>query len=526
MTVLAQKNTRNSTPRKWTRASNPIAVLALVLVAGAGQADPLPPLTEPHLTSVPRQAAEAARVRAVTAPATGFAAAEAFEDRPAGAATVLKADKDAFAQPSANMAFESLLDFRLGHGMFEKLWVSSPSSTLASDGLGPLYNARACLSCHPRDGRGHPPAAGEAALSLVLHLARPVGVAGDPALAAVPGFQPTAPDPTYGRQLQNRAVVGLAPEYRLGLSYDRIEIPLAGGESATLHAPRYRLEELSAGPLAPDTAWSPRVAPAMIGLGLLEAIPATDILAHADPEDADGDGISGRANIVWSEVYRRPMLGRFGLKAGQPTVAEQSAHAFSDDIGISTPLFPAAWGDCTAAQPECRGAPHGDGDARGQEIDAEAFGKLVYYSRNLAVPARRDSGTPEVLRGKQVFYDTGCPACHVPKFVTHRLEDRPEQSFQLIWPYSDMLLHDMGPGLADDLVEGRATGAEWRTAPLWGIGLTRTVEPRAGFLHDGRARSLLEAILWHGGEAQPHRDRVIALSPADRSALVRFLESL
>ena len=160
------------------------------------------------------------------------------------------------------------------------------------------------------------------------------------------------------------------------------------------------------------------------------------------------------------------------------------------------------------------------------EIDQPNMDLVTFYSRNVSVPARRDLDAPEVLRGKSVFYDSGCASCHQPKFVTHRLLDRPEQSFQLIWPYSDLLLHDMGAGLADNRPEARATGREWRTAPLWGIGLTQQVSDRATFLHDGRARTLLEAILWHGGEAQAARDTVVALPPADRAALITFLESL
>ena len=271
---------------------------------------------------------------------------------------------------------------------------------------------------------------------------------------------------------------------------------------------------------------SPRVAPAMIGLGLIEAIPAADILAQTDPDDRNRDGISGRANIVWSREFDQPMLGRFGLKAGSPTVNDQSAAAFHGDIGISTPLYPQPWGDCTETQTTCQTAPHGDGDARGQEVDVEGLGLVTFYSRNLAVPARRDVKDPTVLRGKQVFYETGCAGCHTPKFVTNRLVDQPEQSFQLIWPYSDLLLHDMGEGLADGRPEARATGREWRTPPLWGIGLTKQVSAQARFLHDGRARSLLEAILWHGGEASLQKERVIALSKADRVALIQFLESL
>ena len=267
---------------------------------------------------------------------------------------------------------------------------------------------------------------------------------------------------------------------------------------------------------------SPRVAPQMIGLGLLEAVPEEDILARADPDDADGDGISGRPNRVLSEETGAPMLGRFGWKAGQPTIREQSASAFSGDIGISTAVLPDGWGECTEAQAGCRAAPHGGAP----EADDTVLDLVTFYSRNLAVPARRDLDDPEVLRGKALFYEAGCAACHAPKFVTARLPDRPEQSFQLIWPYSDLLLHDMGEGLADHRPEARASGTEWRTAPLWGIGLTETVTGRASFLHDGRARTLLEAVLWHGGEAQAARDRVVAMDAGEREALVRFLELL
>jgi CxxC motif-containing protein (DUF1111 family) len=272
---------------------------------------------------------------------------------------------------------------------------------------------------------------------------------------------------------------------------------------------------------------SPRVAPQMIGLGLLEAIPAADILALADPEDADGDGISGRPNIVWSVEYGTAMLGRFGLKAGAPTIRHQSAGAFAGDIGISTPLFAAPWGDCTGSQTDCRSAMHGgDAGQDGFELDADSLDLVTFYSRNLGVPARRGEGDPEVLRGKEIFNQTACIRCHQPAFVTHRLADQPEQSFQLIWPYTDLLLHDMGEGLADHRPEARATGTEWRTPPLWGIGLTEQVSGHSTFLHDGRARSLLEAILWHGGEAQASRDQVVTMPAADRAALIRFLESL
>ncbi|MFC4668828.1 di-heme oxidoredictase family protein [Seohaeicola nanhaiensis] len=491
-------------------------------------------LAQPHLAPQPRTPAEAARIARVTAPATDFTRPEPFEDNPGGAATVpLRTNADAFSQPSANMSFERELDFRLGNGLFKKLWVSSPSSTLASDGLGPLYNARSCQRCHLKDGRGHPPEGpDDGAISLLLRVSVPAPA--DAPMTEIEiylarlGDTPdrTRPDPVYGAQIQDLAIAGHAAEARVRVSYSETTVTLNGGETVTLQKPLYSLDRLGYGPLAADAMLSPRIAPQMIGLGLIEAIPAADILALADPDDRDGDGISGRAQIVWSDDQNRPMLGRFGHKAGMATIRDQSAAAFSSDIGISTPLHPAPSGDCTPAQGACRTAPNGAGDARGTEIDAAAFDLVTFYSRNLAVPARRDSAEPQVLRGKQAFYASGCAACHQPKFVTDRLPDQPEQSFQLIWPYSDFLLHDMGEGLADNRPEGRATGREWRTAPLWGIGLTFQVNGHTRFLHDGRARSLLEAILWHGGESAPARQRVIDMPQDTRAALIRFLESL
>ncbi|ANT61285.1 thiol oxidoreductase [Salipiger sp. CCB-MM3] len=508
-------------------------VLCAALLGGASAAaaadtpGPGAALRDLHLNIIPRTEAEAARIAAVTALPQDFSAPEKFEDLPGGAATVrVRRNADAFSQPSGNMEFDRELDFKVGNGLFRKLWVSSPSSTLASDGLGPLYNARGCQNCHLKDGRGHPPAGpNDGAVSIFLRVSVPA--APEAEMPAIEEWIATAPDPVYGTQIQDFGTVGQGAEARFSVTYEEVEVPLSGGETAALRAPSYAAEDLAYGPLAKGAMLSPRVAPQMIGLGLLEAIPAEDILALADPEDADGDGISGRAAIVWSQEYDAAMLGRFGHKAGMPTLREQSASAFAHDIGISTPLFPEVWGDCTAAQEVCRAAPGGDSEAHGGfEADQQALDLVTFYSRNLAVPARRDADDPQVLRGKQVFYETGCPACHTPKFVTHRLDARPEQSFQLIWPYSDMLLHDMGEGLADHRPEGRATGREWRTAPLWGIGLTERVSGHTTFLHDGRARSLLEAILWHGGEAETQRARVVSMAPPDRAALIRYLESL
>ncbi|WP_224825089.1 di-heme oxidoredictase family protein [Cognatishimia sp. MH4019] len=481
---------------------------------------------EPHLNIIPRTEAEAARIAKVLTPPDDFTTAAPFEEMSAGAATVrARNNADAFSQPSGNISFEDELTFKVGNGLFKKLWVSSPSSTMASDGLGPLYNARSCQRCHIKDGRGHPPELNDTnSISMFLRISIPGGP--DDGMAQIEDYIATLPDPVYGTQMQDFGIAGMPAEYSLQIAYEEQRLELSEGESASLRVPTYTAADLGYGPLHPDAMLSPRVAPQMIGLGLLEAIPAADILALADPDDADGDGISGRPNIIWSAEFDQPMLGRFGLKAGAPTVKEQSAGAFAGDIGISNPLNPNAWAECTQAQTDCRNAPHGDGDTRVTEIDAEGLDLVTFYSQNLAVPARRDVNDPQVLRGKQVFYETNCVACHQPAFVTHRLEDQPEQSFQLIWPYTDMLLHDMGEGLADNRPEARANGREWRTPPLWGIGMTERVSGHTYFLHDGRARNLLEAVLWHGGEAEAQKDAVISMPAADRAALIAFLESL
>jgi CxxC motif-containing protein (DUF1111 family) len=387
-----------------------------------------------------------------------------------------------------------------------------------------LYNARACQDCHLKDGRGHVPAQDERGVSLFLRISLP----GGSTPAEIEDYLATQPDPVYGSQLQDFASPGQTPEGQMQITYAEEPVTLADGTTITLRAPTYTISDPGYGALNPDLMISPRIAPQMIGLGLLEAIPATDILARQDPDDVDGDGISGRANIVISTEFGTPMLGRFGLKAGAATVREQSAGAFAGDMGLSTTLQPDPWGECTAAQDDCRTAPHGQepGVRDGLEVDDLTLDLITFYARNLGVPARRGVDDAAVLRGKAVFYAAQCAACHTPKAVTNRLDGQDAQSFQLIWPYTDLLLHDMGPGLADNRPEARATGTEWRTPPLWGIGLTAQVSGHTEFLHDGRARSLLEAVLWHGGEAQAARDAVVALPKPDRDALIAFLESL
>jgi CxxC motif-containing protein (DUF1111 family) len=264
----------------------------------------------------------------------------------------------------------------------------------------------------------------------------------------------------------------------------------------------------------------------MIGMGLLEAIPDEDLASHADPGDADGDGISGRLRLVWSEAGQRVALGRFGWKAGAESIDAQAQSAFSLDIGMSVPLHPSGAGDCTGHQPGCLRAPTGSDRDDHPEVAPEIVEQVVFYARNLAVPARREPDDPEVRAGQRLFHAVGCASCHVPEQRTRADAIGPEQSAQRIWPYTDLLLHDLGDGLADGSPEGNASGREWRTAPLWGVGLAPVVGGRAAYLHDGRARSLLEAILWHGGEARAQRDAVAALPAREREQLIRFLASL
>ncbi|RYE07475.1 MAG: c-type cytochrome [Hyphomicrobiales bacterium] len=468
------------------------------------------------------------RVRAVTAPTTDFSASEKFEQLPAGATTNRKlVNRDAFSAFSQNLSFEDQSRFALGNGFFRKVWVASPSSTQSSDGLGPLFNARGCQNCHLKDGRGHPPmGADDDGVSMFLRLSVPAHTEAEQALLAS-GEQNVIPEPTYGTQLQNFAVTGLRAEGQMAISYTDLPVTLGDGTIVTLREPKYSVTDLAYGPLADDVLLSPRVAPQMIGLGLIETIPAEDILAQADPDDADGNGISGRPNWVKALETGEIMLGRFGWKAGAPTVRTQSAEAFAGDIGLSTPLVGKPYGDCTEVQAECLALPHGEQARLGvSEAPDPVLDLVTHYSQNLAVPQRRDIDDPAVLRGKQAFYESGCIACHTPKYVTSREAPNKAHQFQLIWPYADFLLHDMGEGLADLRPEAQASGYEWRTPPLWGIGLTQTVSGHTLLLHDGRARNLTEAILWHGGEAQQARDTFANLPATARDDLLAFLESL
>ncbi|MFT6430108.1 MAG: CxxC motif-containing protein (DUF1111 family) [Halopseudomonas sp.] len=433
-----------------------------------------------------------------------------------GEGSVEKSDHNAFSLPQGNLSMSKRLDFSVGNSFFRNPWVIAPSSTDARDGLGSLFNTNSCQGCHIKDGRGHPPQPGESSISLFLRLAMPADSVKDADMLKKHGF---VPHPVYGSQLQTAAIPGFKPEAELVIDWKERVDTLDDGTRVILREPDYRIDNPQYGALPVDLLISPRVAPPMIGLGLLAHIPEGDILANADQDDANNDGISGKANRVWDRAKETSALGRFGLKASEPSIMQQSMGAFAGDMGLTSTLVSIT--DCTPTQ-GCDDAPHG-GEP---EVSDEIAGFIDFYASSLAVPARRNMTDPEVMAGAKLFNQSDCAACHTPRHVTGDAPGRPDLSNQTIWPYTDLLLHDMGPGLADGRGEFLADGNEWRTSPLWGLGLAQQVNPRAGFLHDGRAETLEQAILWHGGEAEESTDSFRAMSIAERTSLVRFLESL
>ncbi|WP_095096281.1 di-heme oxidoredictase family protein [Pseudomonas sp. Irchel 3A5] len=450
-----------------------------------------------------------------------FTQAEPGEALAGGKATVNKRDVNAFSMPSANLSPVRRLDFSVGNSFFRSPWVIAPSTTTARDGLGPLFNTNACQNCHIKDGRGHPPEPDDVnAVSMLVRLSIP----DDPAQAELVRKNGVLSEPTYGGQLQDMAVPGVEPEGRVRIEYEPMPVRFRDGTEVELRKPTLSITHLGYGPMHPETRASVRVAPPMIGLGLLEAIPDAAILANADPDDKDGDGISGRPNWVWDDEQQTVVMGRFGWKAGQPNLNQQNVHAFSGDMGLTTSLR--NFDDCTPTQTDCLAAPNGNGPDGEPEVSDNILRLVLFYSRNLGVPARRNIENPQVLAGKNLFYKAGCQQCHTPQFKTRHDAAEPELANQVIRPYSDLLLHDMGAELADNRTEFQATGREWRTPPLWGIGLTQTVSGHTQFLHDGRARNVLEAVLWHGGEAQAAQRQVLAFDAEQRAALLAFLNSL
>lgn len=436
------------------------------------------------------------------------------ELRSGGEATVVDDTRSAYARalPALEGGREAL--FFSGNVVFNRGWVTAPASVSDFDGLGPLFNADNCSACHLKDGRGRPPERpGEGFTSMLLRL-------------SVPGRDAQGgpmPVPHYGSQLQDQAVLGVAAEGEPRVTYSERAGSFVDGTPYSLRVPSYTIEAAAYGPLPPELQISPRVSPAVFGLGLLAAIDDATLEGLADPDDRDGDGVSGRVNRVWDVQKGRLALGRFGWKANQPSLEQQVLGAFLGDMGISSRSFPLQ--ECAESQHECAAQPSGAGET-GTELGETQRAAIVHYMHTLAVPARRGLERPEVVRGQQLFHELGCTGCHLPKLTTGELADFPELSRQTIRPYSDLLLHDMGPELADQRPDFDASGSEWRTPPLWGLGLLETVNQHNYLLHDGRARGLVEAVLWHGGEAEPSRERFRAASASDRAALTAFLESL
>jgi len=439
-------------------------------------------------------------------------------ERTGGDTTVFATGRNAFSFPLANLGDAEAARFVVGNSFFRRNWVEAPASTGARDGLGPHFIARSCGGCHVQDGRGAPPLEpGEPAVALLIRL-------------SVPGVGPhggVVPEPTYGDQLNNAAVQGVRPEGRVVVTHTPQRGQFADGTRYTLMKPAYRIADPGYGPLAPNVQLGPRIAPQLAGVGLIEAIPEAEILKNAADQAAARGPVKGQVNRVRDDVMQAERIGRFGWKANVATLAHQTAGAFLGDMGITSAVHPRE--ACTAAQADCLAAPHG-GKAGQPEIDARTFGDVVFYQAALAPAARRDVGDPKVQRGQRLFAAAGCSACHRPSYVTGA---SPLPQFataklagQRIWPYTDLLLHDMGEALADGRPDFRASGRQWRTPPLWGIGLIHDVNGHRRLLHDGRANGVLEAILWHGGEAEASKQQVLKMGKAEREALVRFVESL
>ena len=443
-------------------------------------------------------------------------------EKPGGATTVYANGKNAFSFPSANLPDDERTRFVIGNSFFKRNWVEAPASTTARDGLGPHFLARSCGGCHLFDGRGEPPPwrkglSDEQPLALLIRLSLPgTDAHGGPKHEAV-----------YGDQFNTAAIQNVKPEGEVAMRWKPLTGRFADGTRYTLQQPRYELRNLAYGPMDPQTLMSPRIAPQLIGVGLLESIAEKDIVANAASQAALPGPIKGQPNRVWDAFAGREMLGRFGWKANVATLAHQTAGAFHGDIGITSRYFPAE--TCTPTQKDCLAAPNGSHDGQ-PEIDDETLEQVVFYQATLAPPARRNAREPQVLQGQQLFAQAQCTACHRPSYTTAegpfpRLTSKALQG-QTIWPYTDLLLHDMGDALADGRPDFLANGRQWKTPPLWGLGLIKDVNGHTRLLHDGRANGVLEAILWHGGEAEASQQQVLQMKKPERDALVKFVESL
>lgn len=416
--------------------------------------------------------------------------------------------KMAFMRQAKGMSHDETDIFILGKSFYRTPWVEAPSATTARDGLGPLFNANTCMHCHPGNGAGVAVNEdGSMSRSLLIRLSH--RSTDDKEAMEKIGFKP---DSTYGAQLSKNGSHTVAAEGKPVVTYEEISGKYPDGTEYSLRKPRYTIENLGYGAMDKDTVIAPRIGSALIGLGQLELIDEKDLLSYEDVNDSNGDGISGKANYAYSPETNTTIMGKFTWKASATSVKHQSAAAAHNDMGLSNPLFPLH--NCTSKQKEC--LKEAEKGRYGLDMPEERLSAIGYYLRNLAIPEQRE---PKKHKdGEKFFQALNCNACHVESYKT--------TMGLTIKPYSDLLLHDMGEGLADGRPEFLATGSEWRTAPMWGMGLYDKVSGEANFLHDGRARSVEEAILWHGGEAQKSKDDFMALDKKSRAKLIGFLNSI
>lgn len=446
---------------------------------------------------------------------------------------------ESYSKPSSNLTASRKGSFFIGNAFFRQPWVIAPASTDSRDGLGALFNVAACQSCHVKDGRGHAPMSmDDDADSLLIRLAMPATTDEQRQQLQNSLIEKVA-HPMYGGQLQDRGIQGVPAEARIAVQWTDKTVTFTDGHVETLRAPTFNLTKPGYGPFDDELMVSPRVALPMIGLGLLEQIPDEDIKKQAIDNNNNSD-ISGKFNWVMDPQTGKHALGRFGWKAGQTKLLTQNQSAFNEDMGLTSNIRPHE--SCMPTQTACVKATTGadeQGDGRPPvEVNDEVAKFVEFYTRNLAVPHRRNADDKLVLAGKKRFYDMGCQSCHTPRYQLPKTDDdHLEQHGQVIYPYTDLLLHDMGDDLADRTIAGKlppkdaqveflANSYEWRTPALWGIGLAQTVDPQATFLHDGRARTLMEAVLWHGGEAQEQQKKVLNLDKQGRAELNAFLKSL
>lgn len=427
-----------------------------------------------------------------------------YDDRLTGGglATVFDATSKAFTHAVDGLGERDAKVHSLGDKAFEQTFVSSPAPIFG--GLGPIFNNVSCISCHHNDGKGTP-SFGTATSSMLIRLSL-TGTDEHGGPIAVPNF---------GLQLQDQALFGVPCEAHVRLSYNDMVVNYPDGSTATLHKPDYQFTDFYT-PIQGSFMFSPRMAPPVFGGGLLENISEQTILSFVDQNDKNGDGISGKANYVYNPYTKQTELGRFGLKANTSSILVQVATAYQQDMGVTSFVQP---------QKSCYGQSQYV-KTDGYDLPDSTLKAVTYYVQTLAVPARRDVNDPDNKAGELIFNQINCSGCHRQTMVTGVNNTIKQVSNQRIHPYTDLLLHDMGDDLADNRPDFLASGHEWRTMPLWGIGLFEKTNGIPYYLHDGRARTIEEAILWHGGEAKKSRDAFMQLSKSDRDKLIKFLKSL